>query len=116
MEKALLLCSLVMASIVFGCEEAAKALNIPVPEIVGATARESLGLDYQVHVDCTIKNNGASGDITVTAELNKGGFWEKEQTVFIPEDGTKKVTLTFSEPTFLGGGLTSGQYTCGAKP
>jgi|Marorgknorr_s2lv_3_1036020.scaffolds.fasta_scaffold27763_3 photosystem II stability/assembly factor-like uncharacterized protein len=89
----------------------------PVPEIVGAQARESMGLfDYKVFVDCTVRNTGKGGNIMVEAELNKGGFWKKEETIFLDAGNTRKVTFTFSEITFLGGGITSGNIRCGARP
>ena len=111
--KRLLLSLLILLSLaMLGCSPVAKAIGRPLPDLVGVTARESVGLDYQVHVDCTVKNNGAAGNVMVTAELNLGGFWKKEQEVFIPRDGTQLVTISFSEPTLLGGGLSSGSYQC----
>lgn len=113
--KRLLLSLLILLSLaMLGCSPIAKAIGRPLPELVGVTARESVGLDYQVHVDCTVKNNGAAGNVMVTAELNLGGFWKKERQVFIAEDVSEKVTITFSEPTFLVGGLSTGSYQCDA--
>ena len=89
----------------------------PVPEIVGASAREPPGLfDYKVLVDCTIRNTGKGGNIKVEAELNKGGFWKKEETVFLEAGNTRKITFIFSEITFLEGGISSGNFQCGARP
>lgn len=110
----LLLIFLVLAALI-SCQTIAKVLKQPLPEIIGTTARESFGFDYQVHVDCTVRNNGASGQVTIFAELRKGGYWKKEETIFLPENESRMVTLTFSEPTFLSGGLTSGSYSCRAS-
>jgi len=93
----------------------AKLVGRPVAEIVATTAPQSFGIDYQVHVDCTVRNRGASGLVTVSAELTKGGFWQREQMVFIPADETQQVTFAFSEPAFFWGGLNSGSYVCRAK-
>ena len=86
----------------------------PKPEFVGATARATYDLDYQVQVDYIVKNRGSDGQVTIYAELNQGGFWKKEQTVFIAEGATQKVTFTFPEPTFseptFGGPY--GNYKC----
>jgi hypothetical protein len=50
------------------CSGAAKLLNQPLPEIVGQTARESFGTDYKVLIDCTVRNSGAEGRVTVTLD------------------------------------------------
>ncbi len=85
----------------------------PKPEIVGVTARDGApGLDYTVWVDCTVRNNGASGDITVVAELSGGGSWEKRETVSVGKNAERKVTLAFPEATFLNTGLNGYQYNC----
>ena len=84
----------------------------PKPEIVGATSRTSLGgFDYTIHVDCTVRNRGYGGQVTVSAELRSGGYWKKERTVFLAEGATQKVTFTFPEPAF---GL-SHNYNCGVS-
>jgi hypothetical protein len=104
--------AIVLSLATLGCSPIAKVFGRPLPELVGATARESFGLDYQVNVDCTVKNRGAAGNVTVAAELNLGGFWRKEQEEFIPEGDTQLVTIAFSEPRLLSGGLSSGSYKC----
>ena len=87
----------------------------PQIEIVGVQAQESFGFDYAVHVDCTIKNNGNTKDVTVGAELSKGGWWKKERTVRLQEGESQTVRITFSEPTFLSGGISDGEFLCEAK-
>ena len=85
---------------------------VPKPEVVGATSRTGApGFDYTIYVDCTVRNRGSGGQVTVLAELNADGFWKKEQTVFIAEDATQKVTFTFPEPAF---GF-SHNYKCGVE-
>ena len=84
-------------------------------ELVGHQAKESFGLDYEVHVDCQVKNNGKQGEVTVEAELTKGGWWKKEETADIYGGETKTIRITFSEITFLDGGLSEGQYKCSVK-
>ena len=111
--KPLILVTLVFGSVLMGCSTLAKTFRQPLPELAGVTAREDLGLDYKVHVDCTVLNKGAAGNIDVFAELNMDGYWKKRQQVFVPEDGTHTVTFTFTEPTFLNGGLKGGSYSCG---
>ena len=81
-------------------------------ELVGTQAKESFGLDYKVHVECTVKNTGKARDVTVEAELNKGGWWKKEKTERVLGGETKTIRVTFSEPTFLQGGLSEGEYSC----
>ena len=95
--------------------EDAKLLGRPDVEIVATTAPQSFGVDYQVHVDCTVRNRGASGLVIVSAELTKGGYWQRELMVFIPADETQQVTLAFSETAFFWGGLKSGSYVCRAQ-
>ena len=81
-------------------------------ELVGVQAKESFGLDYKVHVDCQVKNNGKEGEVTVEAELSKGGWWKKSKVENVYGGETKTVRVTFSEITFLDGGLQSGEYKC----
>jgi len=95
--------------LLMGC---ATLSNQPRPEIVGVTARESFGFDYKVFVDCTVKNNGTTGTITVQANLSNGGRWKKERTLAIAEGATELVTLEFPEATLLGTGLSGYRYNC----
>jgi len=87
----------------------------PKPEIVGQNVREGMGfLDYKLLVDCTVRNRGSDGSVTVFAELRSGGQWKKERTIFLAEGATEKVTFTFSEATLFGGGF-SANYNCRAR-
>jgi hypothetical protein len=104
-----------LLALAVGCEQAAKITRTPLPEVVGQTARDgSPGFNYTVWVDCTIRNNGASGNIEVQASLTGGGSWTKRETVYVEEDGEKMVTLAFPEVTLLGGGLGGFEYVCGS--
>ncbi len=97
-----------------GCSGAAKLINQPLPEIVGQTARENFGTDYKILIDCTVKNSGAEGSVTVSARLENGGFWVKETELDLLEDETHTVTLEFPEATLLSAGLRGYRYVCGA--
>lgn len=99
-----------------GCKCVAKALRQPLPEIVGTTAEDGApGFDYTVWVKCIVRNNGAAGEVEVFARLQNGGYWKKRVTVFVPENGERKVTFKFQEATFLGTGLSGYEYACGVR-
>ena len=75
----------------------------PKPEIVAATATEALsGFDYVVRVECSVKNSGDDGNVTVAAALNASGDWTKEETIFMKGGGRESVILEFPEVTLLG--------------
>jgi hypothetical protein len=104
---------IVLIVLAVACSGAAKLLNEPLPEIVGQTARESFGTDYKILIDCTVKNNGADGLVTVKAQLRNGGSWVKEAEIDMLEDETRMVTLEFPEATLLGTGVRGYRYFCG---
>ena len=95
------------------CSGAAKLINQPLPEIVGQTARESFGTDYKIIIECTVKNRGAEGSVTVSARLENGGSWVKEAEIDLLEGETRMVTLEFPEATLLSAGLRGYRYVCG---
>ena len=100
-----------------GCDGVAKLANQPAPEIVGEASRDGTTgfLDYTVWIDCTVRNNGADGDITVEGELRStDGFWNKRATVFVAAGAEAKAVLEFSEATLLNSGLDGYQYGCSA--
>jgi hypothetical protein len=83
---------------------AKEAFNPPHPRIVGRQAESgTYGFDYQVNVFCTILNEGGAGNITVTATLNKGGYWEKRSVEYFPENRSGKLTFNFKEPSVMSG-------------
>ena len=95
------------------CSGGARLINQPVPEIVGQTARESFGTDYKILIECTVKNRGAEGSVTVSARLENGGPCIKEAELDLLEDETRMVTLEFPEATLLSAGLRGYRYVCG---
>jgi len=99
---------LLLFTIIIGC-----GLGGPRPEIVGQTATDGApGFDYTVYVDCTVRNNGAKGNITISAELRNGSFWKKRDTVYLEKNMERKVTFTFAEAEFLEMGLSGYRFGC----
>ncbi len=99
------------------CGDHVPIINDPQPEIVSADAPDGLAdAEYTVWVGCEVKNNGDTGDITVSAELGGSGFWKKEQTVAISEGTTEKVEIAFAEADLLEEGLDGFKFTCKAEP
>ena len=93
-----------------------QVLNPPDPQIVGMQGEGGAGgFDFQVNVFCTIRNDGGAGYITVTAELNKGGYREKREVVHFAENASHKLTFNFKEPSIARGGLDAGGYVCRAR-
>ena len=111
--------SIIISISILSCESvnsAREAFNPPNPRIVGAQAESGMsGLDYQVNVFCTVRNDGGAGNITVTATLNKGGYWEKRSVEYLPENRSGKLTFNFKEPSVMSGGLNEGDYSCSAE-
>ena len=82
-------------------------------EIIGETAREGAQLSgYTIWVDCTVRNSGASREVTVVGELRNGGFWKKRETVFLEKDSEQKITLPFPEASLPDAGLEGYVYKC----
>ena len=88
----------------------------PNPDIVGLHASEHYGFDYSITVEVTVQNNGKSGYVEVTAELQDGGYWKKSSTVYIAGGQTETVNINFPEAAFLEQGLSGFQYSANAKP
>ena len=87
----------------------------PKPEIVGRSASEIAELfgDYAWQVDCTVRNNGDSGQITVVAKLDGfGGAWTKRETTTIGSGEERLVSFQFPEAEFQLFGDSDAQYTC----
>ena len=85
-------------------------------EIIGETAREGAQLSgYTIWVDCTVRNNVASREVTIVGELRNGGFWKKRETVFLEKDSEQKVTIPFPEASLLDAGLGGYAYKCATE-
>ena len=69
----------------------------PNPQITMTNGREGFsGLNYVYYVDATVKNNGASGYVTVFGEINGAGRYEQKSTNLYLENGqSQSITLTF---------------------
>ena len=69
----------------------------PNPQVVMMNGHEGFsGLNYVYNVDTTVKNNGASGWVTVYAEINGAGRYEQQNTkIYLANGESKSATLTF---------------------
>ena len=106
----------VVVLVAASCSSASKLINRPLPKIVGKSVRESLGFNYKIFVDCTVRNDGAAGSVIVTANLTaRDGFWEKQAKFSMEEDTTRSVALEFSEPSFFSNVLATVRYNCSAS-
>ncbi len=97
---------------------AAACDSSPSPEIVVSTSRDGgiRSFDYTVWVDCTVRNNGEEGTVTVIGELISGDeFWKKRESFFLSKGEERLVTLAFPEATLLDEGLGSYEYQCSAE-
>lgn len=72
-------------------------VTAPKPEVTMAQGREGFsGFNYVYYVDATVVNHGASGSVTVYAEINGAGRNEQQQTsIYLEKGQSKTVTLTF---------------------
>jgi hypothetical protein len=72
-------------------------VTAPNPEVTMTQGRDGFsGFNYVYYVDATVRNNGASGSVTVYAEINGAGRNEQQQTnVYLEKGESKTVTLTF---------------------
>jgi hypothetical protein len=78
-------------------------VNSPKPEITMVDGHDGFqGLNYVYYVDTTIKNNGVNGWVTVYAEINGGGRYEKQdRQVYLGNGESKSETFAF-DISFLG--------------
>jgi hypothetical protein len=68
----------VLSVLGISCDSSQSEVTDPRTKIIQVTARNSLNDGtYTIFIDCTVKNEGASGSILVSAELKSG---EREQT------------------------------------
>jgi uncharacterized protein (TIGR02588 family) len=72
-------------------------VTAPKPEITMTQGREGVsGFNYVYYVDATVVNQGASGSVTVYAEISGAGRNEQQQTsVYLASGQSQTVTLTF---------------------
>ena len=78
---------------------------LPDPEVVGRTARkvDAGFLAWELEVQCTIRNNGSSGNVEVAVTVDSSdGYWKKREVVWIDKSREQKVIIDFPE---VGGGL-----------
>ena len=69
-----------LLAVAMACGSGGDSNGQPSPEIVGQNIREgSVSFEYMVWVDCTVRNNGAAGDVEVTAKVENGQSWSKSQ-------------------------------------
>ena len=105
-----------LAGLTIACSSAAKVLDVPLPEVVGTHSTDGFpGLNYTVYVHCTVRNSGASGNVTVSANLANGGSWTKRTSAFIASGSEKEVRIAFPEASLLGTGLGGYRFQCGAS-
>jgi hypothetical protein len=68
------------------------------------------GLDYIAYVDVSVHNNGGAGTVVVWAKVQQGqNQWTKSTSIYMNEQGSQDVTLTFSGVSFWS--LSDIQYT-----
>ena len=95
---------------------AADFFSQPAPEIARVSTRDGTeGEDYVVWLDCTVRNNGAKGNVLVTGELRNDTSWTKETTVMVDKDTSTVVTIAFPEATYKPEGLTAWKVNCNVK-
>ena len=59
------------------------------------------GLDYICYVDVSVHNNGGAGNVVVWAKVQQGSNeWTKSTSIYMGEQGSQDVTLTFSGVSF----------------
>jgi len=83
----------IIASLIF----AYSILNRPNPEIILLDGHEGFqGVNYVAYVDVGVKNNGGDGWVTVYAEIEGAGKYEKkEQRIYMVSGETKQLQFVF---------------------
>ncbi|MCW4010329.1 MAG: hypothetical protein NWF05_06880 [Candidatus Bathyarchaeota archaeon] len=79
------------------------SVSSPNPEVVMVDGYEGLqGLNYVYYVDARVQNHGASGWVTLYAEINGAGRYEKQNMrIYLGNGEIKTATFTF-DITVLG--------------
>ena len=99
------------------CSSAVGIFNKVVPETIVESARDAVvDGDYIIWVDCTIKNNGDSGEVEVQANVNpfSGGNWRSTQRVHIKAGEQEVVTFEFPQALELRPNLDHYGISCGS--
>ncbi|MFN7702225.1 MAG: hypothetical protein ACK6CU_01775 [Deltaproteobacteria bacterium] len=89
-----------------------QALAGPRPEVVGMDSHDGMdGLSYYYWVDCTVRNDGAAGPVTVEARIERpGSFDTQRQTIQLAEGAQQTVNFRFGANMFDG----QYEYRCSA--
>ncbi len=83
------------------------------PVVVAHAAVDGLaGLDYVGNVSCTVRNDGGSGAVHVTATFAQDGTWTRSQTMLLGAGEQRDVTFVFPEATIFS--FSSMRYRCSA--
>ncbi len=83
----------------------------PQPEVTMVSGHEGTqGFNYVYYVTVNVKNNGNAGYITVYAEINGAGRYEKQdQRIYVGTEDSKSLTFTFDISVW--GSLTNPSIT-----
>lgn len=75
----------------------ALGITAPKPEVTMTQGHQDLsGLNYVYYVDATVKNNGASGNVTVYASISGADRTEQQsKSVYIAAGESQTVTFSF---------------------
>ena len=99
-----------------GCGATPGLLDRSKPELTAVFGRDGwVDGDYTVWVDCTVRNNGAAGNVLVQANPENGVVWQKQTTIRLDEAGEMVVTLVFPEANLSPVGIRGYLYTCVAQ-
>ncbi len=80
-------------------KEVQNVINPPDAQITSKNLRsDTSGLDYVAYYDVSVHNNGGPGNVVVWATVTQGSNeWTKSISIYMAEQESKDVTLTFSE-------------------
>jgi hypothetical protein len=83
-------------------QEFGQTVNPPSVAITSRSIRTgNVGLDYYAWVDVSVHNDGGPGTVVVWAEVSQGSnSWKKSQSIYLESQGSRDLTLTFSEVGF----------------
>jgi len=85
-------------------------INPPNPRVVeshGKEDRSSKMFSYKEGIDCTILNQGGSGNVLVTCILIQNDHsYERSKEIFMAENATEELHFVFDEAKLLGGDMT----------
>jgi hypothetical protein len=103
----------IIASLIF----AYSILNRPNPQIILLDGHDGFqGVNYVAYVDVSVKNNGGDGWVTVYAEIEGAGKYEKkEQRIYMASGETKQLQFVF-DISFWNALFSSLNYRAWAVP